>query len=77
MGGYFCEGLQRSGKQVAVFFNGGVWWPCGTPVDDVAEVVEDVYAAAMAGDCQRVVQGGSFGYPEWDPIVSLRRVRDM
>uniref|UniRef100_UPI0025B67046 hypothetical protein n=1 Tax=uncultured Duncaniella sp. TaxID=2768039 RepID=UPI0025B67046 len=41
-----------------VFFDGCVRRPCGASVDYVAEVVEDVYAAAMAGDGQRVVQGG-------------------
>ena len=36
-------------EQVAVFFDRGVLRPCGTSVDDVAEVVEDVDSALMAG----------------------------
>ena len=38
------------GKEVVVFFYRGVRRPCDTPVDDVTEVVEDVDAAAVAGD---------------------------
>ena len=55
------SGFPAVGKQVAVFFDRGVWWPCGTSVDYVAEVVEDVDSAAVAGDRKRVVQGGGFG----------------
>ena len=49
------------GKQVSVFIDWSVRWPCGTSVDDVAEVVEDVDAAAVTGDRKRVVQCGSLG----------------
>ena len=38
------------GKQVAVFFDWSVGRPCGASVNDVAEVVEDVDTATMAGN---------------------------
>ena len=49
------------GKQVSVFLYRGARRPCGTSVDDVAEVVEDVDTASVACDRKGVVQCGSLG----------------
>lgn len=55
------SGFPTVGKQVAVLFYRCVGRPCGTSVDDVAEVFEDVYSAAVAGYGQGVVQCGGLG----------------
>ncbi len=49
LGRLFLCGFPAVGKHVPVFFDWGVGRPCGTSVDDVAEVFEDVYSAAVAG----------------------------
>lgn len=54
-------GFPAIGKQVPVFFDRGVGWPCGASVDNLAEVFEDVYSAAMTCNSKGVIQGGSLG----------------
>lgn len=37
-------------KQVPVSFYRGVWWPCGTFIDNLTEVIKDINPTSMAGN---------------------------